>query len=245
MIRISRIALEDQLASRLATRTSALKAGNTDSKAARKAWDSAHKDKQGIRAHLVHMAPGIERCMYCGDSRATDIDHFEPIKEFPAGTFEWLNHLLACGSCNSNSKRDQFPRDGRGQALLIDPTRNDPALHLRLIIRTGEYRALTPQGKASIAVFDLNRGDLIRARQGASLMAEAALCRAHGLLRQGRRREAVERLVVLGQQPHASVLHEMFRLAGLPGSADILEPEVVIALNDPEVLAVLRDPTPV
>jgi hypothetical protein len=95
MIRIPRITLEDGLANRLERRTSALKAANADSVAARKAWTAARVERRGIREQLVRMAPGIERCMYCGDNRGTDIDHFEPIKELPGGTFEWLNHLLA------------------------------------------------------------------------------------------------------------------------------------------------------
>jgi uncharacterized protein (TIGR02646 family) len=245
MIRLDRIQLEDRLAGRLEARSASLKISNADSKAARKAWNTAPKEKQGIRAHLVKMAPGVERCMYCGDSRGTDIDHFEPIKEYPAGTFEWLNHLLACSFCNSNSKRDQFPRDTDGSPLLVDPTRDDPMIHLRLIITTGRYHARTSRGAESIRVFDLNRDDLVRGRQGAFLMAEAALCRAHGLLRHGRREEAAERLFALAGQPHLSVLREMLRLAGMPGGAEILGTEVVAALTDPEVLAVLGGAAPV
>lgn len=241
MIPIKRITLEEQLAKRLEARTSALRASQANAQSARKAWNSASKEKQGIRMHLVRMAPGIERCMYCGDSRATDIDHFEPISHLPYGTFEWLNHLLACGSCNSNEKRDQFPLDDEGNPLLLDPTRENPGLHLRLILRTGKYRPLTPRGKTSIAVFNLNRGDLVIGRQGAYLMAEAALCRAHTLLRQGRVEEATERLAVLAAQPHASVLQEMLRLADRPTAKDILDPAVVAALTDPDLLATLRN----
>jgi hypothetical protein len=186
------------------------------------------------------MAPGIERCMYCGDNRGTDIDHFEPIKEHPAGTFEWFNHLLACSTCNSNQKRDSFSRDSSGTALLLDPTRHDPVTHLRLILRTGDYRPLTPQGKASVEVFSLNRRDLTRGRAGAFEMAKAALCRAHDLLGQDRHDEAVDCVRALAEQPHASVLHEMLRSADLPGAVDVLGIDLVAALLDQEVLALLR-----
>jgi len=240
MIRISRVTLEDGLANRLERRTSTLKAANADSGAARKAWTAARTDKQRIREHLVQMAPGIERCMYCGDNRGTDIDHFEPIKEHPAGTFEWFNHLLACSTCNSNQKRDSFPRDSSGTALLLDPTRHDPVTHLRLILRTGDYRPLTPQGKASVEVFSLNRRDLTRGRAGAFEMAKAALCRAHDLLGQDRHDEAVDCVRALAEQPHASVLHEMLRSADLPGAVDVLGTDLVAALLDQEVLALLR-----
>jgi hypothetical protein len=131
MIKIFRITIEDELASRLERRTSALKAINADSVVARRAWTAARGDRRRIREQLVRMAPGVERCMYCGDNRGTDIDHFEPIKELPTGTFEWLNHLLACSTCNSNLKLDIFPRDPSGTPLLLDPTRDDLRLPVR------------------------------------------------------------------------------------------------------------------
>ena len=180
--------------------------------------------------------------MYCGDNRGTDIDHFEPIKELPIGAFTWINHLLACSTCNSNQKRDSFPRDLSGIALLLDPTRDDPVGHLRLVLRTGDYRPLTPRGKASVEVFGLNRRDLTRGRAGAFEMAKAALCRAHCLLGSDRHDEAVDCLRALTEQPHASVLHEMLRSARLPGAVDVLGTDLVAALMNQEVLALLPDP---
>ena len=241
MIKIFRATIEDGLASRLERRTFALKTANADSVAARRAWTAARQERRGIREQLVQMAPGIERCMYCGDNRGTDIDHFEPIKELPTGTFEWLNHLLACSTCNSNQKRDSFPRDESGAALLLDPTRDDPVKHLRLILRMGDYRPLTPQGRASIEVFGLNRRDLTRGRAGAFEVAKAALCRAHDLLRRGRHDEAGDCVRALTEQPHASVLHEILRSAPLPGAIDVLGADLVAALMDQEVLALLPE----
>jgi hypothetical protein len=241
MIRILRIALEDGLAGRLDQRTSELKAASAGSEAARKAWTSARTEKRGIRQHLMLMAPGIERCMYCGDNRGTDIDHFEPIKEFPRGTFLWLNHLLACSTCNSNQKRDRFPRDTAGTALLIDPSREDPVRHLRLVLRTGEYRALTPQGEATIDVFGLNRRDLTRGRAAAFTVADAALCRAHALVAQDRDADALRCVRALSEQPHASVLAEALRMTDMPGAADVLGADLAAALRDQEVLALVRE----
>lgn len=238
MIHIVRVELDEGLAGRLARRASAVK--DADTATARTAWSSARAERHGIREHLNRMAPGIQRCMYCADSLGTDIDHFEPIKEFPAGTFNWPNHLLACSYCNSNQKRDRFPRDGSGRALLIDPTRDDPARHLRLILRTGDYRSLTPSGEASVEVFGLNRRDLTRGRAAAFEMAKAALCRAHDLLGQDRRAEAMECLHALGQQPHASVLAEMLRSAGLTGAREVLGDDVVAALEASEILDAVR-----
>ena len=191
MVPLVRIDLDDELASRLDTRTTQLAQANADSAAARAAWRSARDEKRGIRDHLVKMAPGVQRCMYCGDSLGTDIDHFEPIREFPAGTFVWRNHLLACSYCNSNAKRDLFPRDAAGTPLLIDPT-------------------------------------------------SAVLCRADDLLAAGRAGEATRCLRALGEEPHASVLHAMLHTVTMPGAADVLGTDVLAALTNPALLALLR-----
>jgi hypothetical protein len=230
VIKIARVPLPVALADQLAARTVQLTAANTAT--ARRAWQSARRERSGIREQLGQMAPGIERCMYCGDSRGTDIDHFEPIKERPAGTFEWQNHLLACSYCNSNRKRDLFPRDAAGLGLLVDPTTADPVLHLRLALSTGTYFPLTPQGAATVEVFGLNLRGLPRGRANAFEVAKAALCRAHDLLGQGRLAEAVDCLLALIEQPHASVLQEMLRSARSPGSAEVLGADVTAALTD-------------
>jgi hypothetical protein len=245
VIPIVRVDLDDALASRLDARTARLTEGNAGTAAARAAWRAAREEKRGIRDHLARMAPGVQRCMYCGDSLATDIDHFEPIAEFPGGTFVWPNHLLACSYCNSNAKRDQFPRNAAGSPLLINPTTDDPATHLRLILRTGVYRPLTPLGAESIRVFGLNRPDLTRGREVAFATRTAVLCRADDLLAAGRAAEAVRYLRALAEEPHASVLQEMLRTATLPGAAEVLGRDVLAALRNPRLLAAVRPAAPV
>jgi hypothetical protein len=240
VIPLVRINLDDVLASRLDARTTHLTTANADSAAARAAWRTARDEKRGIRDHLIKMAPGVQRCMYCGDNLGTDIDHFEPIREFPAGTFVWPNHLLACSYCNSNAKRDLFPRDDSGSPLLIDPTGEDPAAHLWLILRTGVYRPLTPRGTESIRVFGLNRPDLTRGREIAFATRAAVLCRADELLTAGREDDAARCLQALAEEPHASVLHEMLRTATMPGAADVLGEEFLAALANPALLTILR-----
>jgi hypothetical protein len=178
--------------------------------------------------------------MYCGDSLGTDIDHFQPIAKNATRTFDWLNHLLACSHCNSNEKRDQFPFDSEGNALLIDPTRDDPDQHLRLLLSSGEYRALSPMGTASIEVYGLNRTDLVQGRSNAFHARRLTLCGAHSLLRRGRPDEATLGLRALIQEPYASVLYAMLRLLDSPDVIDILGEDVVAALRDPAVLGILR-----
>ncbi|RTY78507.1 hypothetical protein EKA83_08815 [Pseudomonas veronii] len=102
------------------------------------------------------MATGRSRCMYCEDSMGTDIDHFWPKSVYPDQAFVWGNYLLACSYCNSNQKRTQFPLDVNGEPLLIDPTNEDPELHLSLMPSTGEFSIVGPKGGESIRVFGLN-----------------------------------------------------------------------------------------
>ncbi len=110
-----------------------------------------------VRKALGAMASGRKRCMYCEDSLGTDIDHFRPKALYPAKTFAWENHLLACSHCNSNEKRTQFPLDAAGNALLLDPTVDDPFAHLALVPETGYVSPVSPEGTETEKVFGLNR----------------------------------------------------------------------------------------
>jgi hypothetical protein len=236
MIPIARAQLDAKLAARLDNRTAQLYARSANSSQARAAWRSADAERRGVRTYLEEMAPGIQRCMYCGDNIGTDIDHFEPISSAPMRTFEWLNHLLACSFRNSN-KRDSYPRDPSGKALLIDPTSEDPSRHLVLTLSNGEYRALTLQGQASIDIFGLNRADLTRGRAGAFHTRRATLCYAKTLFDAGRQNDAVKYLSALVEEPYASVLHAMIRSIHLPGAIDLLGAEAMAALKEPIFMA--------
>jgi len=232
VIPIARSALDDQLAELLDNRTARLKARNADGSGARSMWKSADKERQGVREYLVAMAPGIQRCMYCGDNLGTDIDHFESISLARIRTFDWPNHLLACSFCNSNQKRAAYPVDAAGNSLLIDPTSEDPNRHLVLSLRTGEYRHITSKGLAAIETFGLNRADLVRGRAIAFQTRGAVLCHAQSLLAQDREDEADLCLKALAEEPHASVLYAMLRAVDMPGSADVLGAEIVSALSN-------------
>ena len=79
-------------------------------------------DVSGI---LGEMAGSRQRCMYCEDSRGTQIDHFWPIARYKERTFIWDNMLLVCSACNQK-KGDRFDLDASGKPLLIDPTAEEP-----------------------------------------------------------------------------------------------------------------------
>jgi uncharacterized protein (TIGR02646 family) len=84
---------------------------------------------------LRAMAGTRQRCFYCRDSRAADVEHFVPITEDADLTFHWANLLWICPECNRR-KVNQFPRD-EGLPLLIDPVATDPWDHLVLDSATG------------------------------------------------------------------------------------------------------------
>lgn len=232
MIRITRIALEEQLENRLNYRTGLLIHRNADSRSARRSWKNAGSERIGIKGTLLRIAAGIERCMYCGDSRGTDIDHFEPISFAPLRTFDWSNHLLACSSCNSNAKRDAYPCDGDGKSLLINPSAEDPFVHLKLSLSVGEYTGITQKGRVTIEVFQLNRADLRRGRETAFARCKSMLRDYLNLEASGRIDEAATTKLALEEQPFASVLHAMYRVADVPGAE--------IVLGGSEVLTIIK-----
>ncbi|MEU3650739.1 HNH endonuclease [Lentzea sp. NPDC034063] len=184
---------------------------------------------------LSDMAAGFGTCMYCGESRGTDIDHFEPIARNPLRTFDWLNHLLACSTCNSHQKRDQFPVDDVGDPLLIDPTAEDPFDHLLLTLSIGVYSPLTPKGQATIDVCGLNDRGLPTGRMHARKVVRSVLRDWDRARERNRSDEMLEHVQTVQDQPFADVCQSMLRQAFSPG-ADI------VFSDSPDLLALLRKP---
>lgn len=203
-------------------------------------WDSSRVERRGVRERLAVMAPGIRRCMYCGDNLGTDIDHFEPISRAPLSTFVWLNHLLACGHCN-NKKRDSYPCDPSGGRLIIDPTRDEPSDHLRLILATGKYEALTVTGETTIEIFGLNRPDLVNGRNRAFSTRRILLHNIARLIDDGRLNEALRYAKLLTEEPLASVLYAMLGVLETTGAATILGNDLVAILSIPEIKNIVRN----
>ncbi len=94
---------------------------------ARQTWDSARRTKsmREVAKVLRSIVGRRNRCMYCEDSRATDIDHYRPLAHFRGHTFQWLNHLWICADCN-RTKGDSFDLATDGSPLLLDPTVDEP-----------------------------------------------------------------------------------------------------------------------
>ncbi|MEU9979481.1 hypothetical protein [Streptomyces sp. NPDC051014] len=199
--------------------------------AARAEWRIATAPKRQVRTALESMARGAVRCMYCDDSRATDIDHFEPLERAPLRAFVWVNHLLACSFCNSNAKRSQYPVSADGTCLLVDPTTEDPTDHLRLLLKSGRYEPVqgSVKGEETIRVFGLNRADLVTGRVNAFIRACSNLRDWHGLCRNADpEADSVARALL--DSPFIDVVHAMTRLG--PGvAATVVGPPTVPALD--------------
>ncbi|CRK58591.1 SCE39.12, unknown, len: 249aa; limited similarity to others of unknown function some of which are associated with bacteriophage eg. SW:VE31_LAMBD protein EA31 from bacteriophage lambda (296 aa) fasta scores; opt: 133, z-score: 164.9, E(): 0.071, (35.3% identity in 85 aa overlap). Contains TTA codon, possible target for bldA regulation [Alloactinosynnema sp. L-07] len=237
MIRIARVTLPPPTTDRLSELTDRIAALRPAERvaSARALWRTNSAVKGMIREALAAMAPGVQRCMYCGDSLGADIDHFDPLSRTPLRTFDWPNHLLACSVCNSHHKRDLFPLDERGKPLLIDPTVDDPFDHLLLSLSVGEYRATTPKGIATITVFGLNRPLLVRGRQQARRVVVASLRNWAKARAAADEPDMDEAILTIREQPFADVCHAMLRQADVP-RADL------IFGRDQDVLPTLRDP---
>ncbi|MFC3898820.1 HNH endonuclease [Lentzea rhizosphaerae] len=199
---------------------------------ARRSWDNS-TIRRPLRAVLGQMAAGFETCMYCGESRGTDVDHFEPVARNPLRTFDWLNHLLACSGCNSHQKGERFPVDDDGDPLLIDPSSEDPFDHLLLTLSLGVYRPLTPKGQATIDVCGLNERGLPKGRMHARKVVGLALREWDRARARNRSDEMREQVQTVQDQPFADVCQSMLRQAFSPG-AD------VVFSDSPDLLALLR-----
>lgn len=232
MKRLRRLRLSTATLAFLQRRTATVMAALRRRRAeARRLWKlQANSAFREIRRVLARMAPGVAHCMYCESSEATDIDHFRPKSRYPRLAFRWNNYLLACSGCNSNQKRDQFPRDAAGERLLIDPTRDDPREHLALSPFTGIYVALTPKGEASIRVFGLQRATLTSCRQIAWGTVEGLILRYALAKRRGDDARALDSQRDLCRFPHASVFEALLDVANSSSADAYVDPDCLEAL---------------
>lgn len=235
MIYIRRIVLPDPLGQQLTALTAVLHGHGDQARShARTLWNRSREQRRGLRQALNLMAPGYQRCMYCGDSEGTSVDHFEPIARNPLRTFDWFNHLLACSHCNSSQKGAKFPVDGDGRPLLIDPCLEDPFDHLALSLSVGEYRPLSAKGTATIDVLGLNRSVLISGRLQARFVVGQALRLWRAAQKVGDGREQARQIMTIRMQPLADVYQAMVRYARAETARFVFH-------GDLDLLDILRD----
>mgnify|MGYP001026891208 CR=1 FL=1 len=134
-------------------------------------WKSARQTKAvgDVLATLQAMMGPRQRCMYCLDSHGADIEHFRPKADYPRRMYQWTNLLLCCTECG-RFKGNRFPLSGN-QALLIDPTREDPWKHLDFDPATGNICARfdlllndwSAKGTATVEVLKLDQREALSA----------------------------------------------------------------------------------
>lgn len=136
-----------------------------------KEWKGVRQTKPLKKAlsTLKKMAGTRERCMYCGDSHGTDIEHFWPKTPYPERMFRWPNLLLCCTECG-RFKGDRFPVEN-GEPMLVDPTADDPWRHLDFDPGTGNIAARfdaqandwSARGMKTVEVLQLDRREALNA----------------------------------------------------------------------------------
>jgi len=138
MRRVARTSLPHRTSTYLARKQAEVDAGRH----AVRTWDNARKTKamETVAQALALMSGRRQRCMFCGDSRSTDIEHFWPKAVYSERAFRWKNLLWICTGCN-RLKGDRFLCDSQSQPLLIDPSMEDPWDFLFFDSQTGNITA--------------------------------------------------------------------------------------------------------
>ena len=220
MIRIQRAALPPPVVAYLQQQTRVIK--GSPAKSRRSTADTRWKNKSSaqfvvVRQVLHEMCSGHSRCMYCEDSHATDIDHFEPKSTAPERAFDWQNYLAACSHCNSNEKRTAYPIGPDGP-LLVDPTSEDPRDHIAFSPTTGEYGIVngSSKGDPTLTTFGINRGTLPAARKQAWILLECAIEGYARAMVRGEIRRARSIKTAATRHPFAGVLEALIAASSGP-----------------------------
>ncbi len=119
-----------------------------------------------VKVSLLDISPGIERCVYCEDSKCDEVEHIYPKDLYPQYCFQWTNYVYACGTCNGpkNNKFAVFlhttgeyeevnPANNRetaqeppvGDIVLINPRVDNPLDFCMLDLETFKFNIIAPQ----------------------------------------------------------------------------------------------------
>lgn len=91
-------------------------------KTSRVAWRAAFDE---VREKLTSMSAG-QRCHYCEDSCADEIEHMRPKDLYPEDAFSWDNYVYACGPCNGPKSNKFAVIDAAGELIDVTRGRSDP-----------------------------------------------------------------------------------------------------------------------
>ena len=194
-----------------------------------------------VRKTLARMCSGAQRCGYCEDSCADEVEHIRPKDLYPEAVFVWKNYLYACGPCNgpksnryaifseatgalkelARSKDAPVVAPESGLPVLIDPRLENPLDYMELdLLGTFLFNPTKAVGTTdylraeyTINVLRLNDRDLLlTAREEAYHSYRARL---HEYVRQregGATAVHLQELIVrLKRMQHPTVWQEMKR----------------------------------
>lgn len=88
---------------------------------------SATNTIKEVRTKLQSASNSANRCHYCEDSEANQIEHFYPKSIYPEKTFVWENYFYACSLCNG-AKSNQFAHISN-QNTLEHIIKTEPPIH--------------------------------------------------------------------------------------------------------------------
>ncbi|MDI3286141.1 hypothetical protein [Polyangium sp. 15x6] len=194
-----------------------------------------------VKKTLTAMCSGAQRCAYCEDSAADEVEHIRPKSLYPEAAFLWSNYLYACGPCNGpkNNRYAVFAQaTGNftdvtrrrkapvvppvpGAPVLIDPRKEDPSAFLWLDLQNTFFftplASLGPteleRARYTIDVLGLNKRDLLpKARQQAFKDYKAHLSQYRTSLAQGAPARRLRQLERdIQERGHPTVWAEMKR----------------------------------
>ncbi|MFJ1707865.1 HNH endonuclease [Kitasatospora sp. NPDC088346] len=226
--------------SKLAILTGEVEASSDRLKTVSLAWNRQTFRRDGYAPALEAlrgMAAGHDCCMYCGQNLADHIDHYVPVHSDPMKAFMWLNYLLACSTCNSRFKKGIHEVDSVGVPMLVNPTAEDPFVHLHLILDTGEYFGISDRGEYTVRTCGLNSEKRPDARRHALELMSLAIGQWMNARVEGALAEMDRAASVIRDQPFAAVFQSMLRQA-MRVDADVL----FSGIGDAQLLNMLRDP---
>lgn len=200
---------------------------------------------------LKRMCSGPQRCCYCEDSQATDVEHIRPKDFYPDLVFVWENYLFACARCNrpksntcdihrqDDGARLQVPafvrqhkrRPPVGEAVLINPRLEDPLELMMLEMRDTFFflpRAAPDtrdweRARHTIDSLKLNEEDVLpKSRAEAYAGYRDRLKRYVDQKARGEPPEALRHTITsLRQMRHPTVWHEIKRQRAFPHHQEI------------------------
>lgn len=135
-------------------------------------WAATRFGSEQVRQALARDSHG--KCMYCegrmADVSYPNVEHIRPKARFDDAVFDWDNLGVACAVCNTSKGAQYDPT-----LPPVDPYREAPGEFLRAV---GWYYFNWPgsdRGRLTIAMVQLNRGDLVESRKRLFLRIAALL----------------------------------------------------------------------